>query len=227
MYHQLAEILENQISSGTLHKGEQIPTETQLCAAYGVSRITVRKGIETLVEKEILVKKPGIGTFVAETKLLRRMTGIQSFTENCAQSGRTASSELLAAELITATAADRELLKLPAESKVIRILRLRLGDGIPIILEDNHFPPKYAFLLAEDLTGSLYQLLRDKGIIPTHGSTEIDIRRLSAEDAALLQVSEGTTELLTRCVTVDQNGEPIHTGTNTIILERYRLTVIN
>lgn len=226
LYLQLSELLENKISSGVYKAGDKIPTEADLSNDYQISRITVRKGIETLVEKGILIKKPGIGTFVAENKIHRNMDGIQGFSENCAMLGKSCESVLLAAELVPATVVDREKLKLPKNSQVIRIFRLRMGDGVPIVLEENRFPTKFAFLFAEDLTGSLYNLLREHNFSPTHGSTDINICTITKEEAELLQIEEGKPELLSTCITYDQNGDPIHIGKSIFVLERYTLSIV-
>ena len=69
LYQQLIDEIKNQITSGKLAVGDRLMTEFELSQEYNVSRITVRKAIEVLVEENILIKKQGIGTFVAEKRL--------------------------------------------------------------------------------------------------------------------------------------------------------------
>lgn len=88
LYKQLFEVIEQQISDGELKEGQQLMTEAELSAEYGVSRITVRKALELLVEDGILVKRQGVGAFVAERKMHRRVEGIMGFTQNCAAEGK-------------------------------------------------------------------------------------------------------------------------------------------
>ena len=97
LYKQLFEVIEQQISDGELKEGQQLMTEAELSAEYGVSRITVRKALELLVEDGILVKRQGVGAFVAERKMHRRVEGIMGFTQNCAAEGKKAGAVLLAA----------------------------------------------------------------------------------------------------------------------------------
>jgi len=71
LYQQLKNILKGQILSGVLKPGDRIPPETELCAKYGVSRITVRQAIHSLVEEGFLYRKQGKGTFVTSPKQVR------------------------------------------------------------------------------------------------------------------------------------------------------------
>ena len=226
LYRQLATIIKENIGSGELKLGEQIMTETELSDFYQVSRITVRKGIELLVDEGILMKRPGIGTFVSEQKIQRNVSGILGFTANCEQMGKTSSAKLLAAELIPANVVDIETLKLKKNSNIIRILRLRLCDNVPVIIEENRFPQQYAFLLGEDLQGSLYSLLATRGIKMASGKMDIGICSLTEYEAQLLDSESAKPMLLTKVLVCDEDGNPIHYGKNIINMDRYKLTII-
>ena len=226
LYRQLANMLEEKITLGELKPGDQIMTEAELSEFYQVSRITVRKGIELLVDQGVLVKRPGIGTFISERKIQRNMSGILGFTANCEQMGKKSSSILLAAELVPASVVDIEHLKLRQNSSIIRILRLRLCDGVPGISEENRFPQEYAFLLAEDLCGSLYSLLAGRGIKIMSGKMDIDICSLTEKEAGLLESEQGKPMLLTKALVYDADGIPVHYGKNIINMDRYKLTII-
>ena len=76
LYQQLMEVIQNQILNGELKENDRIPTEIELSREYDVSRITVRKAVELLVEEEILVKRQGIGTFVSQKKLCRNINAV-------------------------------------------------------------------------------------------------------------------------------------------------------
>ena len=64
LYQQLADKIKDQIAAGELKENEQLMTEMELSKAYNISRITVRKALELLVDEEILTKRQGIGAFV-------------------------------------------------------------------------------------------------------------------------------------------------------------------
>lgn len=142
LYQQLMEVIQNQILNGELKENDRIPTEIELSREYDVSRITVRKAVELLVEEEILVKRQGIGTFVSQKKLCRNINGFMGFTQSCLAEGNTAGAQLVSAELAEATMVDAEELKIQEHEKIIKIVRVRTCDGIPVMLEENHFPAR-------------------------------------------------------------------------------------
>ena len=227
LYKQLYQVIEKQIADGVLKAGDQILTEAELSEKYGVSRITVRKALALLVEADILVKRQGVGAFVAEKKIHRRIEGIMGFTQNCVAEGKTAGAHLLAAELVDPSVVDIENLHLKSKEKVIRILRLRLSDGVPVILEENRFSQRYAFLMGEDLTTSIYQMLSDHGISLIHGTSEIEICYADSEISRLLEVPEGEALLLTKNLVFNELNEPVHTCKNIINLSRYKMTIVS
>ena len=73
IFQQIAQIIRNDIVEGQLKEGEKVPSENELSNFYTINRATVRKGLQTLVDEEIIYKRRGIGMFVmegAKTKLL-------------------------------------------------------------------------------------------------------------------------------------------------------------
>ena len=94
LYQQLADKIKDQIAAGELKENEQLMTEMELSKAYNISRITVRKALELLVDEEILTKRQGIGAFVTGKKLLRSMNTMMSFTQTCEMNGQKATSRL-------------------------------------------------------------------------------------------------------------------------------------
>ena len=77
-YHQLAIDLRTSIISGKYKFGVKLPSETELCKNYGVSRGTAVKAIEQLVKEGIAIRKQGTGTFVARPSLQRKTGRLQS-----------------------------------------------------------------------------------------------------------------------------------------------------
>ena len=111
----------------------------------------------------LVVRKQGKGTFVMPQKLSRDLSLATSFSAACRSMGKVPGAKLLSAEMIDASQADRETLALEDGAKVISLRRLRYADGVPISVEEDHFPVKYSFLLNEDLEDtSLMELLEKK-----------------------------------------------------------------
>lgn len=226
MYQQIADELKKQVLTGKLKVGDRIMTESEISQAYDVSRITVRKAIEILVEDGILVKKQGKGTFVAQKRLTRNGTAFMGFSENCERDGKTPGTKLLSASLEEATASDERNLDLQEGERVIVIRRVRYMDGVPVILEENHFPQKkYAFLLGENLERSLYVILKEHGILTYGGKRRVSVCRANGEEAKYLDVEEGEALILMKDVCVDPDGFVIHSCKSLICPDRYELVI--
>ena len=102
LYQQLSEKIKQQITDGKLKAGDKLMTEAEFSQHFEVSRITVRKAIELLADDGFVVRKQGIGTFVAEKKLHRVVDNqIISFTEMSKMDGHVPSAELITAEYMT------------------------------------------------------------------------------------------------------------------------------
>lgn len=226
LYQQLVNEIRNQILTGTLKENDRLLTEIELSKEYDISRITVRKAIEMLVEEEILVKRQGIGTFVAEKKLNRNVNGFMGFTQSCITEGRKAGTKLLKADLIDPTISDIEQLHLEENEKVIRIVRLRLCDDVPVIVEENHFSQRFAFLLGKNLNTSLYEVLEENGIHMQKGIKRIGVCYANEEEKELLGVELNAALLLIKDVSYDTEGNPVHTCKSVSNPARYSITVM-
>ena len=122
-------------------------TEAEFSQHFEVSRITVRKAIELLADDGFVVRKQGIGTFVAEKKLHRVVDNqIISFTEMSKMDGHVPSAELITVEWMIP---DGSIAK-TAEMKIEKcIVRLRKNDDVPVMIEDSYYPKRMEFLLKE------------------------------------------------------------------------------
>ncbi|MGC8778569.1 MAG: GntR family transcriptional regulator, partial [Candidatus Caldatribacteriaceae bacterium] len=154
LYQQLKNILKGQILSGILKPGDQIPSETDLSRIYGVSQITVRQAVKSLVEEGFLYRKQGRGTFVASPKLRRRLPKLYSFSEDMVELGLQPSSKLLEETVIEADEELAELLRLPPSNRrVNKLVRVRIANGEPILIERTLIPVYLCpDLFTEDLT---------------------------------------------------------------------------
>ena len=225
LYVQIAENIKGKIAGREILPGSRIPTEAELSKSYGVSRITIRKALELLVEEEILVRKQRLGTFVLDKKISRNLNHFMGFSQSCELEGGRPGTCLLSAELVKARPSDVKALKLQEEDKVICIRRLRLCNDVPVILEENHFPRKYAYLLAEDLNRSLHQILKEHGITLANGFKTIGVCYASREEAEQLGIKENDVLILSRDITYDMAGEPVYSGKEVINADRYEYKI--
>lgn len=161
-----------------MRAGDQLPTEQQLAARFNVSSMTVRRALEALTNAKRIVGIRGKGTFVAEPALTKRMT-LASFTESMRAAGRTARAEVLSAGIAPATQEVAEDLHLAPTASVYTVERLRFGDDTPLSIDRSLLPAEsFPNLLGNDLTGSLYEILRRR--------YDVQLTRASSRVAAVL-----------------------------------------
>lgn len=227
LYVQLMDELEASIRNGVYKPGDKIMTEAEMAREYGVSLITVRKAVGSLMEKGLVVRKQGKGTFVTKPKYSRNMKKLQSFTEMCEQMGVKPGARVLENRLIAADKKVADRLGIEPGSNVVYISRLRLADGEPVQVEKSYFPLKYAFLLEEDLNnGSMFECLKEKAGAKVASSEKmIELCRATAGEAALMDVKKGDYLLFVKSTAYDENGEPMYAGIQLINGDRFSLYV--
>ena len=140
LYLQIKENLLSRIDAGSWPEDSLIPTESELCEEYGVSKITVREAIKILVKDGRLSRRPGKGTFVTRPKIEQKLNRHFSFTRWATQNGLVPASRILRVETV---ACDRHVaghLDIAEGEQVTRIERLRLGDNEPLMLETIWVP---------------------------------------------------------------------------------------
>ena len=210
LYIQISEDIKRKI-----HSGE-----------YQVNTKTIRKALELLVEDEILTRRPKIGTYVTAKKITRSLNQSMSFSKICQRNGHVVSTVLLQAELREAKERDIQFLELEGETHILVIRRLRFCNGVPVILEENRFAKEYAFLLAEDLSTSLYSILEKHGIYPEMSRKTIGVCYGTKEEATCLGVSEGSALLITRDVVYGRDNKPIYRGKEVVNAESFEYTIL-
>jgi GntR family transcriptional regulator len=173
-----------------LNVGDALPPERTLAPKFGVSRMTLRRGVEELVREGRLVRRHGAGTFVAEPKIAQGMA-VTSFSEDMRQRGVVPSSQTLGVDEINAGARLGRTLEISPGAKVIRVIRLRLADGAPMALETLHVPRQ----VAPDLDGdalaerSFYELLvRQYAIQLASGVQTIEATVTDETESEILEV---------------------------------------
>jgi GntR family transcriptional regulator len=195
--------------------GDPLPSEKELAAQFGVSRMTARQAVQNLAAEGLVQRRRGAGTFVAPRPIHRHEGSLMSFTEDMRRRGLKASSRLLEAGLRPATTADLEALRLPDGARVVAISRLRLADGVPLAIEHAALPADCAGVLADDLeTGSLHESLVAAGRKPALSRSWIRARIASAAEARLLEIPPRSALLVERRIIDDSQGRPLeHTET--------------
>ena len=227
LYYQIIRIVEREIAEGSLGAGDKLPTEQELCDQYKVSRTTVRQALLSLVNDGLLYRKQGKGTFVAKPKLLRSITNLYSFSASMREIGVVPASRVLEQNSIPATDELIDKLDLGASNNdVIKIARLRLADGNPLIIETSYIPYRLApLLIEEDLEhGSLYFLLSRKYRLHiTDAEETYESIIVNAEEAKLLQCTPFSPGFFIERLAFLESGTPVEYSHSVVCASRCKL----
>jgi GntR family transcriptional regulator len=213
LYHQLKELLRQEIESGHWHPGQRIPSEAELCQAFDISRSVTRQALRELEYQGLLYREQGKGTFVAQPKISESlMQDLSGFYEDMVAKGLTPVTKVLRQEVQPADKKIAGYLQIEPGDRVIVIERLRSVGNEPINLVTTYLPYDICpDLIAEDLsTQSLYAVLEHKhGLELSHGRRTIEAVATNQYEAQLLGVEEGAPLVLLDSVSYLKDGRPI------------------
>lgn len=224
LYLQLKRLIESQIVGGSLTPHSRVPSERELSEQFGISRMTARQALAELIQEGRLYTSAGKGTFVAEPKISQSLQSLTSFTEDMRTRGLTPSTRIIRRELIRATPALQERLRLPDEALVVCIERLRLADEEPLALETACLSfPGMERLIDLDLGESLYAVLRQEfSLVPTEALQEFEAVLPQPRERQLLHLTEGAPVLKLQRTTFDLQRRPFEYVQSVYRGDRYR-----
>ncbi|GAB3277799.1 GntR family transcriptional regulator [Kineosporia babensis] len=188
----VADDLRERIASGELSSGQRLPAERPLALAVGISRMTLRRAIELLEASGHVVRTPGTrgGVRVSGPRSSVDITDMAGLGAQLLRSARRVTSQVLEAQTRGPDAETASALRLEPGELVHHVVRVRIADDVPVVLERSSFPATlFPDLLDHDLDGSIYALLRDHyGSAPTVASQELAARLPDPADAGLLDL---------------------------------------
>ncbi len=225
LWRQAADRIRHQIESGKLAAGGRIPPERDLLERLSISRVTLRRALQTLVEEGVLTASHGRGWYVSAEAPREFPNTLESFSETAARLGLTPSSDVLRAEDAPASLDEAEELGIAAGTPVFHFDRIRRLDGVAVAVDDSYF----AAHLKPDLGGvdfrtvSLFRLLLDNGVDLARAETTIEARAADPLIARDLGIDAGKPILAMRQLIVDTSGRPVLSSTVQYVGDRYRL----
>jgi len=225
LYFQVSSQLEQAIQSGELPPGFRLQNEIALADLYGLSRPTMRRAIQELVDKGLLVRKRGVGTQVVNGRV-RRKVELTSLYDDLAKSGQRPTSKVL--HLAVEPAPDEVATELGVEvgSPVLHLQRLRLAAGKPLAIMRNWLPEDLAVVAESDLTRlGLYELMRGQGVHMVVARQQIGARGATKEEARLLRLRAGAPLLTMQRATFDDVGRAVEWGSHVYRAESYSFEV--
>ncbi|WP_395317886.1 GntR family transcriptional regulator [Fructilactobacillus frigidiflavus] len=223
VYIQIHNDLKQKIEAGSWQVGTRIPSERKLAETYHVSRMTLRQAVQTLIDEGLLRRAIGSGTFVTNQKVQEHMSGISSFTETMEAVGKVPSSKTLSYKIIEPTFKESQALELKANERVLRMERLRFGDGEPICLETTTVSAELIKGMPQvDVTESFYRSLAEqKGIIPANAKQYISAILASPRIAEMLDIKAGDPILKLKQISYLKNQKPFEFVETQYVAQRF------
>ncbi|WP_019180170.1 GntR family transcriptional regulator [Microbacterium yannicii] len=212
LYFQVSSRLEAAIRSGDIPAGARLDNEISIGQRLGLSRPTVRRAIQEVVDKGLLVRRRGIGTQVVQGQVTRPVE-LTSLYEDLKGSQHEPGTRVLTHELQPASDAVAEALGIRPGDEILYLRRARSTDGVAIAILENYLPAEFADITAEQLEErSLYQILRGRGVTIRIAKQKIGARRAQRDEPELLDIDKGGPVLTMERVAFDSAGRAIEFG---------------
>ncbi len=226
-YERLARHLGREIRQGRLAPGTPLPPESELAALLGLSRQTVHHALAVLARRGLVVRRRGVGTFVAAPQVEQPLPGLYSLFKSLTAQGHVVSSRLLGFRLAAHEEASPLLTGGPFEP-VYELTRLRLVDGEPFAIESLYLPRELGEVLPLERVARepLYDLLQECcGVTVAHAEETLQPTALEPTLATLLGVRAWDPALLVERVGYAPGDRPVELRRSAIRGDRYRVRV--
>jgi len=224
LYFQVSRQIEAAIEAGQLAPGDRLENEISLADRWGLSRPTMRRAIQELVDKGLLVRRRGIGTQVVHGRVKRPMD-LTSLFDDLARSDQKPGTRVLDRELAAAPAIVAEQLGVPVGTQVLHLERLRTARDEPLAVMRNWLPADLESVLTVEALESrgLYELMRGTGVHLRIATQRIGARGATTPEARLLELRKGAPLLTMERVTYDGSGRAVEFGSHVYNAEAYSI----
>lgn len=204
-------------------------SDAQLSERFGVSRITVRRAVDELVDAGVLYRIQGLGTFVRPNKLREKLT-LTSFLDAWTQKAGKYDVRVAAFQKMPADHETGDRLGVKPGTELVYVQRLRFQRKTLVAVDDRYIRADCCRRLIRQhvLTSSLVDFLRNREKIPlVRGEMDIEARAADRREARIFRIKTGSPVLVRRMTFVTKRDVPVLAGISTYRADRvsYRLTV--
>ncbi len=223
LFREVAEKIAQRVDKDVYVTSQKLPSEYDLAEEFQCSRLTVRKAIDLLISKNILVKEKGKGTYVMkQPKIQSGSGGLQSFTETARTQGKSTRTEVLRFEIAKDLPVKiRQSFGNYAKEPIVNLVRLRYFDDEPMTVENLYILKRYlGEITKEQLQLSLYNVI-EKNIEIGYSHQEVEAVKTTPDIAKLLQVALDEPILLVHSMTYSPSAKPILHDTSFYRADKY------
>lgn len=224
---QLKNALRDILGNGEYKPGDRFFSENEISRKYKVSRMTVRKVMDDLLREGFILRVPGKGTFVAQPKMVEKLTELVGFTQDMERKGYVPSTRVLEKDILYPPRDVQELLRLCREERVLFLKRVRCASGNPMALQTAYIPLKF-FPGIENVDfekESLYSTFKRLGKPPVWAKQDMEAILIGEREAGVLEVVAGSVGLASRRLTYDFEENPIEFTVTIFRGDNYRFSV--
>ena len=224
-YIHIADNLVDQIESGELAPGTRLPPERTLSELFGVNRLTLRRALGRLESQGLIIRKHGKGNYIAEPKIERQTRRLVSFTNGMQRRGLSPGAKVINIERRPVGAAISKQLNVPVLTPVYFVLRLRMINQEPVMLEQLWTPVEcFPGLEHQDLNNrSVYEIMKTEyGISIPSAQRSLEPVIATKYEAELLGIDAGPPLMLEKRLGIDQNTNCVEFGKDLYRGDRFR-----
>ena len=225
LYRQLAQQVQGSIENGEIPRGSRLGNEVLLAGRLGVSRPTMRRAIQDLVDQGMVVRKRGVGTQVLQGSFTRPVK-LTSLFDDLTDSDQAPMTKVLSHQYLPASAQVAAKLQVPSGELVLRLRRLRTAQHEPLAILENFLPVNLADVDEDVLeSGGLYQALRDTGVKIVTANQRIGARQGTPDECELLNEPPESPVLTADRLAFNDSGQAIEWGQHVYRPSLYSFTV--
>ena len=226
LHAQAERLLRELIRRKEYRDGGLLPDEVSLARTLGVSRNTLRTAVLRLVGEGRLERKAGIGTRVVEPQVKSGVGAWHSFTREMAGKGIKVETYSLKVKWVTAPVESAQALKIPPQTKVLCLDRVRGWDAQPEVVFRSFFHPRLGLAENDDFHKPLYELIQERcSVVADESLEEFTAVPADRRLARLLEVVAGTPLLRRERTVLDRGRRPIEFAVVHYRCDRFRLTL--
>lgn len=210
---QISQWLRNKIADGTYQPDEKLPSENDLAAQFDVSRVTVRRALQSLENELVIYRCQGLGSFVSDGRSPHALVRLTDFHEDMVRADMNPSSRVIRFDVIAADRHLTDILDLKPDSQVLQIDRVRLGNGEPVAYDRTWIPIFYGQLLDEESLKerSIYNILEEEYDIQImKGVYQLEAAAADEEMAPHIGVKAGDPLFLVKRITCTIASKPLY-----------------